>query len=238
MDKPFGIDVSSWQGKIDWEVISAHTPKVHFIGIRSGISWGYSDKWFARNWAEAKRVRILRSAYHVIYPASSALRQMDHLFHLLKEDFGELPITLDMELDHGQSKDRVTSAILECADIIRARSGVQPIVYSRANWIDTHTNEGTWRNAFKWWLAQYLRENKEHPGPPRLPKGVDREHCIIHQTAAMPPSFGVESKELDYNRWQGDLMSLYAFVGDTPLEPELSVKEKVDRLWKGHPELH
>ena len=225
-EKPFGIDVSKYQGKIDWDVVAAHAPKVVFTGIRATVNWGYTDSWFDRNWSEAKRVGILRTAYHVIFPGESASRQVNHFINTVGSDLGELPLTLDIELDHGMSYTEIRDNLFACATLVENQTGRKPIIYSRALWIDEHVTGPAgkvpkWLNEYDWWLAHYLRSSEEHPGPPRLPKGVDRERCIIHQTGDHTVGFGVESKMLDYNRWQGDLESLYRYAGTTAEELEV-----------------
>lgn len=220
-DKPFGIDVSKYQGKIDWDVVAAHNPKVRFTGIRATINWGYTDGWFQRNWSEAKRVGILRTAYHVVYPGESADRQISHLLNTVGSDLGELPLSLDVELDHSLSYSKIAACIFQCVTLLENRSGKKPIIYSRALWIDEHvTGPGKtppeWLDQYDWWLAQYLKTPDEHPGPPNLPKGVSRENVIIHQNTQKGNPFGVETKQLDYDRWQGDLASLYNYAGVTP----------------------
>ena len=238
-DKPLGIDISQHQGKMNWDIVAAHHPKVEFVGIRSGISWGYTDKWFSFNWAEAKRVGIPRTAYHVIYPASSANRQVDKIIELLGGDNGELPITLDIELDHGQHFSKIAAKTYQCAVLLENKTGKKPIIYSRANWVDLHItgtgNVPNWLNDYDYWLAQYLREPREHPGPPTLPKGVSRNRVIIHQTSERGAPIGSQAKMQDYNRWQGDLASFYNYIGKTtpldepPPEP-LTLEERIQRL--------
>jgi lysozyme len=66
-----GCDISNYQGpSIDWAAVKA-----------SGVVWaiakategtGYRDPTFARNWAEMKRVGIVRGAYHFSRPDSGA----------------------------------------------------------------------------------------------------------------------------------------------------------------------
>lgn len=238
-NKPFGIDVSRWQGKINWDIIAAHKEPVRFAGIRATISWGYADSWFKRNWQEAKRVGILRMAYHVIYPAQDPKRQMDNLFNTVGSDTGELPLVLDVELDHKQSPDKIQSNILKSAAIIEERTGRKPIIYSRASWVNpfitaNRTPPG-WLNDYDWWLAHYLRSGSEHPGPPALPKGLVSERLLIHQTSDHGPAIGAESKMMDYNRWQYDEAHLEKYAG---VKFGLSYEEKFDLLWKAHPELH
>ena len=234
-DLPLGIDVSKWQGKIEWDVVGAHIPKVEFTGIRASINYGYTDTWFARNWVEAKRVRIPRTAYHVVYPGTSPEKQIDHFMQVVGNDFGELPLTLDVELDHRLHYTKIAACVLQCAALIESRSGNKPLIYSRALWVDAYiTGQGrtppSWLNDYDWWLALYTRTGEEHAGPPSLPRGVDRGRCKIHQTSQKGEPIGVESKQLDYNRWQGDLKSLQAYIGKTPEPEPLTLEERVKRL--------
>lgn len=238
-EKPFGIDVSRWQGNINWDAVAVNEKKVLFSGIRATISWGYVDSWFNRNWAEAKRVGIARAAYHILYPGVAPKSQMDNFLKAVGDDFGELPMVLDIELSHHKSPQEITNSILQCATIIETKTGKKPILYSRASFIDQFVtakrSPGVWLNQYDWWLAQYLRSGKEHAGPPALPKGVSRNRVIIHQTTPSGESFGMESKVLDYNRWQFDLSNFKQYVDRNNT---LTITEKIELLWGAHPELH
>jgi GH25 family lysozyme M1 (1,4-beta-N-acetylmuramidase) len=234
-EKPFGIDLSKYQGMVDWDVVAAHEPKVRFVGIRATVNWGYTDSWFSRNWSSAKNAGILRTAYHVIFPGESTNRQMTHFLSVVGDDLGELPLTLDIELDHGYSYAKIRDSLYACASILESNTGKKPIIYSRALWVDEHVTGPAgraplWLDQYKWWLAQYLRTPDEHPGPPAMPKGVSRENVIIHQTTQKGIPFGVETKQLDYDRWQGDLDSMYQFAGVKPPEDGTkppSIEERV-----------
>jgi GH25 family lysozyme M1 (1,4-beta-N-acetylmuramidase) len=222
--KPLGIDVSKYQLRVDWDTVRAQGTK--FAGIRSGISWGYTDPEFARNWAEARRVGIARTAYHVLFPGEAPARQVEHWLKIVGRDRGELPLSLDIELDHGYGPDVIRSAVKRASDLVLAADGRRPMLYSAAYWIDTYlTGLGRtppgWLNEHWWWLAQYLRTRDEHPGPVRMPRGVTRERVLIHQTTGSGIPFGVGSLELDLDRWQFDLAHLRAFAGmdEGPGEP-------------------
>ena len=237
--RPLGIDVSRYQGKIKWDIVANNADPVRFAGMRATISWGYTDGWFSFNWTEAKRVGIIRTAYHVLYPASDPQRQMDNFFRTVGDDYGELPLVLDVELDHNKSPDQIQAAILRCAAIIQSRTGKPALIYSRASWIDqfitaNRTPPG-WLNDFDWWLANYLRTPEEHPGPPFRPKGLIPEKVLIHQTTDRGKPIGVESKQLDYNRWIFGLPHLQNYT-NFKLEP--TNEDKMKLLWNAHPELH
>lgn len=248
---PFGIDVSRYQGKIDWDKTALYRPQVVFAGIRAAISWGYTDTWFARNWEEAVRVGILPMAYHVVYPGESAERQIDHFLKVIGEERLKplrqgrgMPLVLDVELDHGLAPAKISQAVERCAVLVTQATGRKPIIYSRAQWVDVYItgvgNPPAWLNQYDWWLAHYNADGSEHAGPPPLPKGVERNRCVIHQTSQKGPgrAMGMESEGVDLNRWQGTLESFKAYAGIGGAAPvELSLEEKVCRLWEAHREL-
>lgn len=216
-DKPFGIDISGWQRQVDWDTVAAHVPKVHFAFMRSSISLS-ADTWFTRNWSEAKRVGILRGAYHYVDFEADVNAQMGKFISMLGDDYGELPRVLDCECDEGKTAGEITSYILTCSDIIANRTGRRPIIYSRAEWLNNHTI-AVRLAGHDFWLAQYLTLGTEHPGPPTLPKGIDRARVVCHQTADHTPGFGVETAMLDYDRWQYDLAHLYSYAGQAQPAP-------------------
>jgi len=131
MSLPFGIDISSYQGAPDFVLLNN---QVDFIAIRAGISWGFTDPQFNRNWSLASKPKI---AYHVVYPGESAERQMRHFLSIepLKPTSR---LALDLELDHGYSKSKITDTVLQCLNYLREQTGRYPVIYSRANWINEH----------------------------------------------------------------------------------------------------
>jgi GH25 family lysozyme M1 (1,4-beta-N-acetylmuramidase) len=252
--EPFGIDVSRYQGVINWDAIalrkddpSTGSGAVKFAGIRAGISWGYVDSFFGRNWQEAKAAGIPRAAYHVFYPNESPERQALHFIKTIREanvagvsagsslheTLGELPPVADVELYSGIHT--CTPAIYgknlqEYLGWIEAFGGVRPLIYSRKTMIDKFVTDGKlleWLSKYDWWLAQYLEDGSEHPGPAALPVGVNEENAIIHQTSDRGAPFGVQSKALDYNRWIGKgkrSLEQYLVKKSTPESEDLTAE--------------
>ena len=233
-EKPFGIDVSRYQGQIDWDAVASHVPRIHFAGIRASINTGYTDTWFARNWEEAKRVGVARTAYHIFFPGTPAEQQVNHFLRVIGDDFGELPLTLDMELDHGIHYQRIAERILQFSTLIESRTGRKPILYSRTNWVNEHvignSTPPTWLAEHDWWVALYGIGEDEHPGPVTLPRGVPVSRFKIHQTTNQGKPIGVESKQMNYDRWQGDLNSFEAYLKGIVPERALTLEERVRKL--------
>lgn len=227
----FGIDLSKWntsqdgKHKVDFDTIAAHTPHVAFIAVRAGISWGYQDPWFAYYFAEIKRIRRVRMAYHVLYPGQPAAAQMDNFFRILGDvDFDQVPLVLDIELDHGQTVSKITQTTADSLNILHKRTGKTPIVYSRSEWINRFVRVSS-LPPVHWWLAQYRYAwpyplfTPERASPPNpLPRGVST--WLIHQTTARGQSIGAKAMHfMDYNRFNGTIDDLYSFIGQPSLLP-------------------
>jgi len=153
MTLSFGIDMSSWQysadgtQKPDFDKVNS---TCDFVAVRAGISWGYTDKWFSYSWGH---LTVPRLAYHVVYPGESAIRQMEHFLRIVNPGEHDR-LVLDMELDHGYSKARITQTLYECLDFLVKETGRYPIVYSRASWINQFVDTSQIPSE-DWWLAGY-----------------------------------------------------------------------------------
>ena len=211
MTLPFGIDVSKWQGDINFDVLNN---KAEFIGIRATVSWGYVDPKFQRNWTLAKLPRL---AYHVIYPGEDARRQTDHFLSIVKPGEHD-SLVLDMELDHGYNKTRITDTLLECLALILENTGRYPVIYSRASWVNQFLDVSRLPK-LDWWLAGYRKPlppplyTPEATPPPALPNGVD--NWLIHQTTdkGNGSEFGMASHYVDIDRWNTGNKGIAAFLG-------------------------
>lgn len=207
---PFGIDLSRYNTSmdrrvgVDFDVIRVHEPRVSFIAMRSGASWGYQDPCFAHYLTEAQRIGVACLAYHVIYPGQSAQAQVSNLLRIANDYLDQVRLVLDLELDFGLAKRTIMQTVLGCLEELERETGSLPILYSRAGWVDQHLEVRDLPQV-DWWLAQYCWRRPvpfytpEYPCPPLLPRGVDS--WLIHQTAERAPSIGAPaSRYMDYDR--------------------------------------
>jgi lysozyme len=73
-----GIDVSHYQGQIDWGAVEMSGIKFAFCKATEGIR--ITDHTFARNWDKLGKSGIYRGAYHFGHPENDAIEQAKH-FH-------------------------------------------------------------------------------------------------------------------------------------------------------------
>jgi lysozyme len=93
-----GIDVSRWQGEIDWRRV--RTSGASFAFIKATEGGDVVDPMFAANWAAARSAGIPRGAYHFWYHCRSAIEQARWFIKHVPAEPGALPPVLDIEWNH------------------------------------------------------------------------------------------------------------------------------------------
>src|SRR5690242_479140 len=100
-----GVDVSSYQGKFDWQSWK-NTRGISFGVAKATEGTSIHDDQFARNWSEMLRVGLRRGAYHFAHPSNAAVAEA-HAFLAAVQAVGgftgnDVPV-LDLEATDGTS---------------------------------------------------------------------------------------------------------------------------------------
>jgi len=90
-----GLDVSKFQGQIDWETARANG--VNFAFIKATEGGDRVDEMFHDHWRGAGRAGVARGAYHFFYHCRPAIEQARWFFRHVPRTPGMLPPVLDME---------------------------------------------------------------------------------------------------------------------------------------------
>lgn len=96
-----GIDISRWQGEIDWASVKAAGTR--FVYIKATEGGDHIDPAFLKNWEGARRAGIPRGAYHFVYWCRPAHEQAVWFKQHIPNDPDALPPVLDLEWN-GHSK--------------------------------------------------------------------------------------------------------------------------------------
>ena len=145
------IDVSTWQGKIDWEKVKPH---IDGAIIRCGYgsdSEKYDDDQFKRNADECTRLGIPFGVYIYSYAKTDekAKSEAEHVLRLIKPYKLSYPVYYDLE-EPGTEKGAVDRAVIFGGIIEKA--GYWCGVYANLNWWNNYL-KGLER--FTKWVAQY-----------------------------------------------------------------------------------
>ena len=128
----FGVDVSSYQGTVDWHTLAGQGVDFAFIKATEGSL--LQDKQFAANWAGALEAGVRPGAYHFLSYDSPGETQADNFIDLVPVTQGALPPVVDIEfygpyLDTPPEKEQVQAILDPLLERLEAHYGVKPILY-------------------------------------------------------------------------------------------------------------
>lgn len=124
-----GVDVSHWQGTIDWQQAKGTGIKFAFMKATEGTT--FVDPEFSNNWAGAKQQGILRGAYHFFRAGSDGVAQAQHFVNVMGPlANGDLPPVLDLETMDGQSSATVIQRSKDFMAEVEKLTGRTPAIYS------------------------------------------------------------------------------------------------------------
>ena len=199
-----GIDISYYQGTIDWEAVAADGIAFAFIRVSDGL--GHEDSQFADNWSGAKEAGVRRGAYQFFRSDEDAIAQADFLLDAISDlEDGDLPPVIDVESTDGQSAATIIAKVKAWLDHVEAATGRTPIIYTgRYFWQD---NVGSSDFAgYPLWNAHYGVNCPDLPDP--WSDWTFWQHSTSGEVDGI--SGGVDS-----NWFNGDLAELTAFAGGT-----------------------
>ncbi|WP_342778658.1 glycoside hydrolase family 25 protein [Phreatobacter stygius] len=130
-----GIDVSKWQGPIDWQQVRASG--VTFAFIKATEGGDRLDDRFRENWEGARRAGVARGAYHFTYWCGSMSDQIAWFQRHVPNDPDALPPVLDVEWNfHSPTCPRRVSVpvaqqkMREFLHAMERHYGKKPIIYA------------------------------------------------------------------------------------------------------------
>jgi GH25 family lysozyme M1 (1,4-beta-N-acetylmuramidase) len=196
-----GIDVSDYQGTVDWAKVKADGNTFAFARISDGVNT--PDDQFASNWPAMKAAGVVRGAYQLFRPGQSAEDQANlFLTKLGTLEADDLPPVIDVEVTSGQSPAVVAQQIQTWLDIVESATGRKAIIYANFYfWRDDIGNPSFPNNPL--WIAAYVNDC------PDIPSGWNT--CAFWQYTEEGSTDGVNTP-VDSNRFNGDLAALMALT--------------------------
>ena len=157
-----GIDVSKWNGEIDWPAVRRSGVAFAFVKATEGSD--RLDSRFADYWRGAKAAGIAHAPYHFYYFCSTADAQADWFIANVPKEAVRLPPVLDAEWNSASPTckkrpppEEVRAALQRFLDRIEAHYGKRPLIYTA---VEFHRDNlvGHFKDYHFW-----LRAVAEHP---------------------------------------------------------------------------
>ncbi|CAM4158182.1 glycoside hydrolase family 25 protein [Flavobacterium sinopsychrotolerans] len=195
--KSIGIDVSEYQGKINWSYVDTLEKKypLHYVFIRATVGKDRKDYQFKRNWLGAKENEMIRGAYHYYRPNENSLEQAELFIKTVSLQKGDLPPVLDIEkLPKNQSIANLKLGLKRWLQAVESHYGVKPIIYTGEHYYNDFLKEEF--SDYLFWIANYNLYREEI--------AEDWLFWQFTEKASIP---GIKGN-VDVNIYNGDLQQL------------------------------
>ena len=149
-----GIDVSVYQGSIDWKKVRSAGIGFAFARVSDGT--GTPDAAFATNWPAMKAAGIVRGAYQFFRPAEDPLAQANLFVSKLDAAGGlepdDLPVAMDLEVIDGVADSVLQSHAQLWLEAMRMTTRKTPILYMP---LDMGPHLGSRLDRYPLWVANW-----------------------------------------------------------------------------------
>ncbi len=153
-----GIDVSMWQGDVDWTAVGS-TP-TRFVIMRATRGNTYDDPRYAEYLAEASANGLVVGAYHrakVGIGVGDAKDEADHFVEVAQNAAGDVLPALDIEEHNGLTVAQLTDWVRTWLARVYSRTGVRAMIYSSPHFWRTYLGDTTWfaDHGYPLWIAHW-----------------------------------------------------------------------------------
>ena len=163
-----GIDISHYQGDIDWSKLKTAKIKnspVKFILIKSTEGSNKLDENFNDNFYQARENGFIRGAYHFWSNKSTPRQQAYYFLKQVHLEDGDLPPVLDVEhKPKDKSNEEFQRDVLTWLHIVEDKYHVKPILYTYYKFKEAYLNTPVFDD-YPYWIAHYYVEKVAYKGP-------------------------------------------------------------------------
>lgn len=139
-----GVDVSHYQGEIDWNTLASQDLSFAYIKATEGSSC--VDDRFAENWAEAQDTALYVGAYHFFSFDSSGATQAENFIQTVPVTDNALPPVIDLEwygdkADNPPSQEAMDVVLVPLIRQLTEAYGKTPILYTTKSFQERYLTE-------------------------------------------------------------------------------------------------
>ena len=162
-----GVDISHYQGDIDWDDLRNAMIEgcpIRFIMIKATEGSSRVDEKFNDNFYMAREYGYIRGAYHFWSNKSTAREQAYFFLDKVRLEDGDLPPVLDVEhKPKDQSVEDFQRDILTWLHVVEDKYHVKPIIYTYYKFKEKYLNAPVFDD-YPYWIAHYYVDKVEYKG--------------------------------------------------------------------------
>jgi GH25 family lysozyme M1 (1,4-beta-N-acetylmuramidase) len=157
-----GIDVSHWQGTIDWEQVM--NANVQFAFCKATEGTGFLDPNFSYNMIQAKNAGINIGPYHFATPQlNDAIEEAEYFSSIIEPYIagGYLLPVLDLEQGSELGQAALSTWVHDWMSTVEYNLGIRPLIYVNSNYANNFLDPSI--NIYDLWIAHWTYNPNSSP---------------------------------------------------------------------------
>jgi lysozyme len=155
-----GVDISKYQGTVDFSKLKA--AGVHYVFIRATEGITYQDADYKTNHAGAKAAGLRVGVYHFYETDDDPQAQLNNFKSLVSLSTGDLAPVIDIEKLHQKDDKDLIVNLIQFLDGLESHYKIKPIVYTGKKFANKYLSGF---GDYPLWLAEYQVDQ------PMIPNG-------------------------------------------------------------------
>lgn len=187
-----GIDVSHYQGNIDWELLF-EDQRISFVycKVTEGVSL-IDDKWKS-NQNALQEYNVKHGGYHFFIPDLNPIKQAKHFLHQYEPRQNDLPPVIDVELK-GISDAELMKDVRTWLNYVENKTGRKPVIYSSYNMYTSLLKDEF--HDYKFWIANYA----DRPDRFQDPKIIHWQYNDHGKVPGIETGVDLNFSKIEYSR--------------------------------------
>ena len=153
-----GVDISKYQGKVDFNKLK--DAGVHYVFIRATEGITYQDADYVQNHNDAKAAGLRVGVYHFYETDDNPQAQFENFKNRVNLTSGDLAPVIDIEKLHQKDDKNLVENLKQFLSDLESHFGIKPIVYSGKNFANKYL---TGFGDYPLWLAEYQMDQPVVP---------------------------------------------------------------------------
>lgn len=193
-----GVDLSAYQGEIDWKLLADQN--IDFAYIKATEGKDYVDEQFKTNWEKSQKTGLKVGAYHFLSYETTGKDQAQNFIKNVAVSDKNLPPVVDLELygkfeENPLPKEQVKVILDEFLKDVETNYGVKPIIYTTQRIFNMYI--GTDYKDYKIWIVDL-----DNSWPKTLPNGEEFTFWQFSHRGMMD-GFSGDETFIDMNMYKG-----------------------------------
>lgn len=154
----YGIDVSRYQGYIDWQTVKTDK-NVNYVYLKATEGASLVDVTYRYNLTEARKAGLKVGCYHFFSPTVDPETQFKNFTSTVNLDEQDLIPIIDVEIIGKGSAQRFCKRLIHFLHMVEEHYGIRPIIYTSNNFYNKYL-AGKYMD-YKYMIARYAEDIPE-----------------------------------------------------------------------------